>query len=263
MAVRSRRSLARRSGGRGDGVVALLRIDALALRDERGDDVVQVRPVEARDAADVEDLERVEPPRAGGHDAGQGDVVVGIGDGSQRLLEIADLRRGEQAQPADDGVRDVLVAQPRDDRLAVLVLAVEDGGVRPVRVLAEPLANAIDDGDGLVLGTAAHDDPDIEAFGPFGSETLVRFESRGVASDEPIRRIEHATHRSEVLLDPPARWRAGWHRVRVVLRRSAEASVELGEGGEARAAESVDRLVVVADDHDVVRPVRRPRRAAR
>ena len=37
-----------------------------------------------------------------------------------------------------------------------------------------------------------------------------------------------------------------------------EARVELGEGGEAGAAEAVDRLVVVADDHDVVRPVRRP-----
>ena len=37
-----------------------------------------------------------------------------------------------------------------------------------------------------------------------------------------------------------------------------EARVELREGGEARAPEAVDRLVVVADDHDVVRPVRRP-----
>ena len=41
-------------------------------------------------------------------------------------------------------------------------------------------------------------------------------------------------------------------------RRSGEARVELGEGGEAGAAESIDRLVVVADDHDVVRPIRRP-----
>ena len=195
---------------RGNGVVAFLRIGAFALRDERRDDVVEVRPVEARNAADVEDFERVEAPGAGGHDASESDVVVGIGDGAHRLLEIADLRRGEQAQPADHGVRDVLVAQPRDDRLAVLVLTVEDGRVRPVRVLAESLANAVDDGDGLVLGTAAHDHPDIEAFGPLGSETLVRFESRGVASDEPIRSIENATHRSEVLLDPPARWRAGW-----------------------------------------------------
>ncbi len=46
--------------------------------------------------------------------------------------------------------------------------------------------------------------------------------------------------------------------VGVVRGRPREAVVELGEGGEAGAAEAVDRLVVVADDHDVVRPVRRP-----
>ena len=40
--------------------------------------------------------------------------------------------------------------------------------------------------------------------------------------------------------------------------RPREPRVELGEGGEAGAPEAVDRLVVVADDHDVVRPVRRP-----
>ena len=41
-------------------------------------------------------------------------------------------------------------------------------------------------------------------------------------------------------------------------RRPREARVELGEGGEAGAAEAVDRLVVVADDHHVVGPVGRP-----
>ena len=40
--------------------------------------------------------------------------------------------------------------------------------------------------------------------------------------------------------------------------RPREARVELGEGGEAGAPEPVDRLVVVADDHDVVGPVGRP-----
>jgi hypothetical protein len=43
-----------------------------------------------------------------------------------------------------------------------------------------------------------------------------------------------------------------------VGRRSAEAPVELDEGGEGRAAESVDRLVVVPDDHDVVGAIGRP-----
>ena len=63
--------------------------------------------------------------------------------------------------------------------------------------------------------------------------------------------------RAEVLLEPEARRRAGRWRRRVVRRRLGEAALELGEGGEAGAPESIDRLVVVADDHDVVRPVRR------
>ena len=88
-------------------------------------------PVEPRHPGDPQDLERVEPPRAGGHHPDQRDVVVRVRDRPQRLLQVADLRRLEQRQPADDRVRDVLVAQPGDDRLAVLVLAVEDGDVRP------------------------------------------------------------------------------------------------------------------------------------
>ena len=45
---------------------------------------------------------------------------------------------------------------------------------------------------------------------------------------------------------------------RVVRGRPREPRLELGEGGEAGAPEAIDRLVVVADDHDVVRPIRRP-----
>ncbi len=50
----------------------------------------------------------------------------------------------------------------------------------------------------------------------------------------------------------------GGDRVGVVRGRPREPRIELGEGREAGAAEPVDRLVVVADDHDVVGPVGRP-----
>ena len=40
--------------------------------------------------------------------------------------------------------------------------------------------------------------------------------------------------------------------------RAREPAVELDEGRVTRAPEAVDRLVVVADDHDVVRPIGRP-----
>ena len=147
-------------------------------------DVDQVAPVEAGHPGDVEDLERVEPPRAGGHHPGQRDVVVGVGDGPERLLEVADLGQLEQRQPADHRVRDVLVAQPGDDRVAVLVLAVEDGDVRPARAsVGRPRrgADRVDDDDRLVLGPGADDELDRVARLALGPQALVRLEAGLVA----------------------------------------------------------------------------------
>ena len=93
-----------------------------------------LRLVEPRLRGDAEDLERVEPPRARGHHAHERDVVLGVRDRPQALLEVPDLRRLEQRQAADDGVRDVLVAQPLDDGVAVPVLAIQDGDVAPARL---------------------------------------------------------------------------------------------------------------------------------
>ena len=205
----------------------------------------------------MEDLEGVQAPRAGGHHPGQGDVVVRIRDGAQRLLEVADLRRREQRQAADHGVRDVLVSQPRHDRLAVLVLPVQDRGVRPFRVLAKPIADGIDDDDRLVLRAGADDQVDLLAHPALGAQPLVRLEARLVATDEPIGRIQQVALRPEVLLDPEARRWTGRSCIGIVPGRAAEASIELAEGGEAGAAEAVDRLVVVPHHHHVVGPIRR------
>ena len=110
----------------------------LPRRDDRPDGLEQVRPIELRRPRHAQDLEGIEPPRTGGHHPHQRDVVVRVGDRPERLLEVADLGRVEQAQPADDGVRDVLVPQPRDDGLAVLVLAVQDGDVGPASCRSPP-----------------------------------------------------------------------------------------------------------------------------
>ena len=91
-----------------------------------------------------------------------------------------------------------------------------------------------------------------------GPEALVGLEAGLVPLDQPVGGLEDVVDRAEVLLEPEARRRAGRPGDRVVDRRPREARVELGEGGEARAAEAVDRLVVVADDHHVVGPVGRP-----
>ncbi len=64
--------------------------------------------------------------------------------------------------------------------------------------------------------------------------------------------------RAEVLLDPESGGRSGRARRRVVRRRPAEPGIELGERRETGPTESIDRLVVVAHDHHVVGPIRRP-----
>ena len=177
------------------------------------------------------------------------------------LLEVADLGRLEQAQPADDGVRDVLVAQPGDDRLAVLVLAVQDRDVAAsVAVSPTSRLDGVDDGDRLVLRSGADDgarpaSPSARSV----HEALVGLEagqrSRPMSRFAAVRtcRTERKFCSSRRRVGGP-----GGGAVRVVRRRRGEPALELGEGGEAGAAESVDRLVVVADDHDVVGPVRRP-----
>ncbi len=132
--------------------------------DDRPGGFEQVAPIEAGHPADRQDLERIEAPRAGRHHPDQGDVVVRVGDGPQALLEVADLGRVEQRQPAHDGVRDLLLAQPGDDLVAVLVLAVQDrdGSTRPAgrRRPAASAADRVDDGDRLILGTGARHDLD-------------------------------------------------------------------------------------------------------
>ena len=74
--------------------------------------VHEAAAVEPGVAGDAQDLEGVEAPRAGGHHPHERGVVVGVRDRAQALLQVPDLGRLEQAQPADDRVRDVLVAQP-------------------------------------------------------------------------------------------------------------------------------------------------------
>ena len=124
--------------------------------------------------------------------------------------------------------------------------------------VAEARADGIDDGDRLVLRPGADDQLDRRTDFALRAQALVRLEADRVALDQAVGGRQHVLDRAEVLLDAQARRRPGSRAVRVVDGRAGEAPVELGEGGEAGAAEAVDRLVVVAHDHHVVGPVRRP-----
>ena len=81
--------------------------------------------------------------------------------------------------------------------------------------------------------------------------------------DQPVRGGQDVPDRAEVLLEAEARGRGRAVARRVVRGRPREARIELGERREAGAAEPIDRLVVVADDHDVVRAGPASGRAAR
>ena len=146
-------------------------------------------------------------------------------------------------------------------RVAMLVLAVQDRerGERPAGAVrcTSPLRDPVHDRHGLVLRAGADEEGDRLPVRPLGHEPLVGLEAGLVAGDQAVGPGQDVAHRPEVLLDPEARWRTGRGRSRIVGGWAREPGVELGEGGEAGAPEPVDRLVVVAHDHDVVGPVRR------
>ena len=218
----------------------------------------QVAAVELGVADDLQDLQRVQAPRAAGHHPHEGGIVGGVRDGAQGLLQVPDLRRLEEGQAADDGERDVLGLEAVHDGVAVLVLAVQDGDVVPGAAGGMERADGVDDGDGLVLGPGADVELDGGAVGLVGPQALVGREPGLVADDETVGGVQDVVDAAEVLLDGEvARGRGVW-RAGVGMRgRPGEAGVELGEGGEAGAPEAVDGLVVVAHHHDVVGPVRR------
>ena len=172
----------------------------------------------------LQDLERIEPPRAGGHHPHQRDVVVRVRDRPQRLLQVADLRRREQRQPADDGVRDVLVAQPRHDRLAVLVLAIQDGDVRPAVRPGRRRASAL---MASTMATASSSGPaqidELDGVPSSRSVTRRLSGSKRVSlfADQPVGGGQHVADGAEVLLDPQPRRRAGRRGVGVVRGRAA------------------------------------------
>ena len=186
--------------------------------DDGADRLEQVRPVEPRHPGHPQDLERVEAPRTRGHHADEGVVVVRVRDRAQRLLEVPDLGGLEQAQAADHRVRDVLVAKPRDDRVAVLVLAVQDRerGERPAGPVrcASPLRDPVHDRDGLVLRAGADEEGDRLAVFAVRHQPLVGLEAGLVAGDQAVGPGQDVAHRPEVLLDPEARRRTGRRRCR-------------------------------------------------
>ena len=138
----------------------------------------------------AQDLGRVEPPRTGRQEAHEGARVVRVGGDAQRGLDVAHLRHGKQARAADDDVRDVLLAQPLDDQVAVAVLAVEHRDVAPAlgrRQLRECVLDPGHDHVRLVLLVSGVDDLDRLAERLDGSQRAA-LEPLLVAVDQPAGR---------------------------------------------------------------------------
>ena len=254
----SSRSFARELGG--DGLVVAHRPWPRCPRHDLA--VSSKWPVEPCRPVTREDLERVEPPRARGHHPHERDVVLGVRDRPQALLEVPDLRRLEQRQAADDGVRDVLVAQPRDDGVAVLVLAIQDGDVRPGRRPVAAVATARTDASTIATASSSGPAQTWSSTGTpavaLGPQALVGLVAGLVAARSAgWRRSGRGRRSGSSARSGAASAVPGARPSRIVGGRPREPLVELGEGGEAGAPEAVDRLVVVAHDHHVVRPVRR------
>ena len=108
-------------------------------------------------------------------------------------------------------------------------------------------------------GAGADEELDRVAVGAVGREALVGLEAGLVVGDEPVGGGQDvaAPSGSSARSGGAAAGRAACALGSCAGGRD-EPRVELGERGEAGAPEPVDRLVVVADDHDVVGPVRRP-----
>ena len=226
------------------------------------DGLEQVRPVELRHPGDAQDLERIEPPRTGGHHPDQRDVVVRVGDRPERLLEVADLGRVEQATGRRRRCTGCprRAAAPRSPRGAC---ACGTGRRRrsSVRPVPSPTIDLIASTIATASSSGAGADDELDRgrrrVGRSSGACRARSGSRCCAISR-LAAVRTLRDGAEVLLDPEARRRAGRRGRRVVGGRPREPRVELGEGREAGAPEAVDRLVVVADDHDVVGPVGRP-----
>ena len=259
------------------GLVRGLTIEDVLANDAGAHDaphgVDHVRPVERCVPGHPQDLNRIQPPRPRGHDPDQRGIVQRVRHGAQSALGVADLGKVEQRQAAHDGERDPLVLELLHDGIAVPVLAVQDGDrvpggsarlhrvadvVRPGLPWSRQGGDRVRDRDRLVLVAVADVDLDGQALVPLRDEALGGVDAAGIGGDQTVGAGEHMAHGAEVLADDGLAGQRVWRHTGGVGGRAREPGGEVLEGVHHGAAEVVDGLVVVAHDHHVVRPVRRP-----
>ena len=165
---------------------------------------------------DAQDLERIEPPRTGGHHPDERDVVVRVGDRPQRLLEVADLGRRRTGDSPPTTVYGMSSSRSRAtiaSRCLCLRYRTATSGPacarspRPtIALMASTIATASSSAPAQTTSSTG------SPSGRVGREALVGLEPGLVVGDEPVGGGQDVPDRAEVLLDPEARRRAGRRR---------------------------------------------------
>ncbi len=194
--------------------------------------------------ADPVDRRRADAARRDVDDPLQREPVVGVGDGAQVADEVLDLGAVEEARAAHDDVRDVARAQRVLEHARLGVGPVEDGEVARRQLVAQRLLDARGDEVGLVALGLALEQHDALALARLGVEALGP--PLGVLLDDGVGGAQDVAGRAVVVLE------LDHARARVV-------ALEVEDVADVGAAPAVDRLVLVADDGDAVRPVRQQR----
>ncbi len=170
-------------------------------------------------------------------DAAEAHAVVGVGQDPQVRQGILDLAAVVELHAAEDLVRDARADELLLDDAALGVGPVEDGHVAEAHpaLVGEPADLAGDEAGlvDLVVAQPGGDELAADAVGP-----QVLGPAGAVVGDDGVGGVEDHLRRPVVLLEHHD-------------RRLGERLLEAQEVAEVGAAEAVDRLVDVADHHDV------------
>ena len=169
-------------------------------------------------------------------DPAQRDLVVGVDQHPQVGQRVADLAALVEAHPADDAVGHAEADEDLLEHPRLRVGAVEDGDVAGPRAGVGERVDLTGDEPrlvALVVGDVADDPGAVAGVGP----QVLRLAALVVA-DHGVRGVEDGLGRAVVLLEQD---RGG---VREVL-------LEVEDVADVGAAEGVDRLVGVTDDHQL------------
>ena len=185
-------------------------------------------------------LQRFHCPRADATrrevgDPQEGVVVLGVLHEAQVRQRVLDLGPLEEPQAAIDAIRNARREQGMFQHPRLRVRAVQDRHVLVARAIAREALDFLDDPARLVHVGLALEHADRLARAGRGPQVLAK--AIGVVGDQRVGRVEDISVRAVVLLEAD-------HLL------DLEVPLEVGHVAHVRAAECIDRLVVVADRED-------------